>query len=291
MKPAMWTSILVELEPADAVARLAEQGWEGLELSTEHIVAIADAADPEEAADQVRDVLGGTACEMPQVHLLISANVAAADDAKRRRDVATVKRQIELSARMGIRVGVIHPGGEQPATFEGELAERERRIESFRELADHGADLGFSLAIENMTDGVRNNRSAVGQRRYGATIEELHTLIDAIDRPNVGICLDVGHGQVQGYDMAESVRQCGERLIATHIQDNDGTRDAHLAPTRGDIDWKTGIAALREIGYEGLFNLEIPGERGLPPDLTLKRLEGIQATCRWLLDDAQEGDR
>lgn len=289
MKLSMWTSILVELAPADACSRLVEQGWEALELSTEHIVAIADSPDPETAADEVRAIVDASPAEMPQVHLLISANVVAADDEQRARDIATVKRHVELSARMGISVGVIHPGGERPATFAAELAERERRVESFRELADHAAEHNFSLAIENMTDGVRNSRSAVGQRRFGATIEELHGLIDAIDRPNVGICLDVGHGNVQSYDMAESVRQCGSRLIATHIQDNDGTRDAHLAPTRGNIDWKAGIAALREIGYEGPFNLEIPGERGLPPDLTLKRLEGVLATTRWLLADAWEG--
>jgi sugar phosphate isomerase/epimerase len=291
MNLAIWTAILVELDPPDAVRRLAEQGWDGLELSTEHIVAIEEAGRPEEVADQVREVLAGTGCVMPQVHLLISANVAAADEFERRRDMATIRRHVELCSRMGIRVGVIHPGGEQPASFAEEGAERERRVGSFRKLADHAAQFDFSLAIENVADGLRDSTSAVGQRRYGATIEELHTLIDAIDRPNVGICLDVGHAWVQGIPMAEAVRQCGDRLIATHIQDNDGTHDGHLAPTRGSIDWRAGIAALREVDYEGLFNLEIPGERGLPPDLTLKRLEGILATNRWLLTGAQEETR
>ena len=286
MKLAIWTAILVELEPADVVGRLAAQGWDALELSTEHIVMVDEADDPNAIADEVRELLDGTDCVMPQVHLLISANVASADDQRRTKDIATVRRHIELSSRMGIGVGVIHPGGDQPATFAGELAERDRRVESFRELADHAAQFDFALAIENMTDGGRNSTSAMGQRRYGATIEELHALLDAIDRPNVGICLDVGHAWVQGIAMAEGVRQCGERLIATHIQDNDGNSDQHLAPTRGSIDWDAGIATLREIGYEGLFNLEIPGERGLPPDLTLKRLEGVQEASRWLLGSA-----
>lgn len=284
MKLAIWTAILVELEPADAVMRLAAQGWDAVELSTEHIVAIEQAGDPQAAADEVREALAGADCEMPQVHLMISANVASADEQRRASDIATVRRQLELSARMGIRHGVIHPGGDRPATFADELAERDRRVESFRELADHAARFDFALAVENLTDRAHGDRSAVGRRRFGATIEELHDLIDAIDRPNVGICLDVGHAHVQGYEMSEAVRQCGERLIGTHIQDNDGTGDQHLAPTRGTIDWTAGIAALRQSGYEGLFNLEIPGERGLPPELTLKRLEGVLETARWLLD-------
>jgi sugar phosphate isomerase/epimerase len=288
MKLSIWTAILVELDPVEAVTRLAEQGWEALELSTEHIEAIEDAGRPEEVADGVADALERTGCTMPQVHLEIHANVACADERARTEDMRTVRRHVELSSRMGIRIGVIHPGGDQPASFQEEMAERERRIDAFGRLADHAAQFDVCLAIENMADGVRGASSAVGQRRFGATMEELHALIDAIDRPSVGICLDVGHARVQGIPMAEAVRQCGDRLIATHIQDTDGQSDQHLAPTRGSIDWQAGIAALREIGYEGTFNLEIPGERGLPPELTLQRLEGVRQTCMWLLNRGEE---
>lgn len=283
MTPALWTAIVVELAPLEAIRALAEIGWPGLELSTEHLVMVAEAPEPERLADEVRALVGDLGIAMPQAHLLIHANVAAVDDEARERDLATLKRQIELCQRMGIEVGVIHPGGERPATLDAEHAERERRIESFVRLAGHAAAHDFSLAIENMTDAARATRGALGQRTYGATIPELHELIDAIGAPNVGICYDTGHGNILGLDMAEAVRQCGERLIALHIQDSDGTRDQHLAPTRGNIDWEHGIAALREIEFEGLFNLEIPGERGLPVDLTLRRMEGVLATTRWLL--------
>ena len=284
MQLALWTAILDELSPPEVVRALADNGWQALELSTEHIVMISDADDPDALADETRAAADATGITIPQVHLLISANVATADDELRERDLATVTHQISLCGRMGIGVGVTHPGGDRPPTFAEELTERERRVESFRALADHAAEHDFALAIENTTDLARGSRAANSQRRYGATIEDLHTLIDAIDRPNVGICLDVGHGNVQGYDMAESVRQCGERLIATHIQDNDGQGDQHLGPTRGTIHWAQGIAALVEIGYDGPFNLEIPGERIPTVDLTLKRLEGIRETSQWLLD-------
>lgn len=283
MKPAIWTSILEELSPVEAVKAIASTGWEAVELSTEHIGMIVAADRPEHAADELRTTIEKLGLAMPQVHLHLQANVAAADDEARERDIAMVMRQIELCERMGITIGVIHPGGQTPASLEDERRERIRRVESFTRLAEHAAAHGVALAVENMNDRARASRSALGQRRYGATIPELHELIDEVGAPNLGICLDVGHGNVQGLDMAEAVRQCGSRLIATHIQDNDGSRDQHLAPPNGTIDWRSGIAALRDIGYDGLFNLEIPGEPDLPVELTLKLLEAILATTRWLL--------
>ncbi len=283
MTPAMWTAIVVELSPVEAVRSLADIGWEAFELSTEHLVMIADAAIPEQAADELREVVEELGVAMPQAHLLISANVATADDEARQRDIAAVMRQIELCARMGIEVGVIHPGGDRPATLVDQHKEEGRRIESFAQLSVHAGERGVALAVENMNDAKAGATGALGRRTFGATIPELHELIDVVGAPNIGICLDVGHAHVQGVPMAEAVRQCGRRLIALHIQDNDGLSDQHLAPGRGSIDWEAGIAALREIGYEGIFNLEIPGERGLPVDLTLRRLEGILATTRWRL--------
>ncbi|NLO07217.1 MAG: sugar phosphate isomerase/epimerase [candidate division WS1 bacterium] len=287
---SMWTSILVELKPVDAIRALADLGWPALEFSTEHLVNVEQADDPEAAANEVREVVEELGLFMSQAHLLLGGNVAAADDEVRERDLATFERHIDLCARMGVEVGVIHPGGDRPATLEEERAERARRIEGFSRLAGFAAERGFALAVENMCDRERAARGALGQRTYGSTIPELHELIDAVGAPNMGICLDVGHGNVQGLDMAESIRQCGRRLIATHIQDNDGTRDQHLAPPRGTIDWKAGIGALRDLDYEGIFNLEVPGERGLPPELMLPRIAAIHATTTWLLKCEEEGN-
>ncbi len=283
MTPALWTAIVVELPPLEAIRALAGIGWPALEFSTEHLVNVAEAPRPERLADEVRAIVDELGIDMPQAHLLLQANVASADDAVRERDIGILLRQIELCERMGITVGVIHPGGDRPATLEAARAEWARRIESFTLLADHAARYDVWLAVENICDASTPARSAMGRRNYGATISELHELIDAVGAPNMGICYNTGHGNIQGLDMAEAVRQCGERLIGTHIQDSDGTRDQHLAPMRGNIDWEHGIAALREIGYAGLFNLEIPGERGLPVELTLRRLEAVLATTHWLL--------
>lgn len=286
MYAGQWTSILVEQQPAEAIRTIAEVGFPGVELSTEHINMIADADDPFAAADEVLGVVEELGIKMPQVHLTISLNVADLGPNTRQAAVEIAERDIELSARMGIENGVIHPGGGRHDTLEAYHEEKRVRIESFKRLCGYAAERDFNIAIENSMDGARHTHGALGQRHYGAVIPELLELLDDIGAPNVGICLDTGHAWVQGIPMDEAVRQCGDRLIATHIADNDGSGDQHLTPLSGGIDWQEGVAALREIGYEGIFNLENPGERGLEPEQMVYRIRYALDITNWLLSTA-----
>lgn len=288
MYPGLTTSLLLEERAADAIRLLAEAGWPAVELSTEHLTRIDESDDPSALADDVIAAVEACGVRMPQAHLMISANVAAADARRRESDLATVERHIALCAHMGIEVGVIHPGGGQPATADQWRREAELRVASFQRIAAFADEHSFSIAIENTMDSP-SAEAAMGRRSYGATIEELHELIDAIGRANVGICLDTGHANIQGIPLDEAVRQCGERLIATHIQDNDGVHDQHYAPPRGTINWPATVTSLREIGWEGIFNLEVGGERGrsadlaLPTEQILARARAILGIVEWML--------
>ena len=81
----------------------------------------------------------------------------------------------------------------------------------------------------------------------------------------MGICWDTGHANVQGLDQVTALKQLSGHLGAVHIADNDGTADQHSVPfwgTRGEqnvCDWTGILSTLRTIGFNGPFNLEIPG--------------------------------
>ena len=47
MRPAVWTSYLIELTPEEAVAAFVQAGWPQLELSDEHGRALLDRGDPD----------------------------------------------------------------------------------------------------------------------------------------------------------------------------------------------------------------------------------------------------
>jgi hypothetical protein len=82
------------------------------------------------------------------------------------------------------------------------------------------------------------------------------------------------------------IRGAGKLLIALHIADNDGTSDQHMMPLgRGRVNWWEVMTGLREVGYNRLFNYEIPGERQASPKVRMAKLEYIKAVTEELFSD------
>jgi sugar phosphate isomerase/epimerase len=79
------------------------------------------------------------------------------------------------------------------------------------------------------------------------------------------------------------VRAFGARMIGTHISDNDGSEDQHLTPGQGTIDWPAVMQAFGEVRYEGLFNLEIPGERHRVAALRELKIRHACSVAHWLV--------
>jgi sugar phosphate isomerase/epimerase len=199
--------------------------------------------------------------------------VAALEEDQRRQDVERLSAQIDIAARLGVRNVVIHPGGRQGATTS---AERDcimtLNVEAFRRLGDLAGERGLRIGLENL------------MRRGASLPYELLDLLAAIDYPAIGITLDTSHANVVGLDLAAAICEWGPHLLATHISDNDGSGDQHRTPGNGSIDWQVVMRALRGAGYDGLFNLEIPGERhAVQPLRALKSLHARQI-AEWLVD-------
>lgn len=72
----------------------------------------------------------------------------------------------------------------------------------------------------------------------------------------VKVCLDVGHANVLGVNLYDTVTMLGDRLIALHLHDNDGTGDQHRLPFSGTADWDGFCRGLAEIGFTGSLSLE-----------------------------------
>ncbi len=275
--PAIWTGMYAEQPLPEALRILHEQGWTAFEASTEHLVQIETDANPEALIAGTRAYLAEHDLQMPQAHGLLGADVAQADADKREQDIARLLRHIDIAAQMGVRTIVIHPGGRVLPTARAEQRHvMALNVAAFRRLGDAAGERGMRIGLENL------------QRRGCATPREMWELLDAIDHPALGITLDTSHANLVRLDIPATVREFAPKLIATHISDNDYSGDQHLTPGGGNIDWLKVMAAFREVGHEGLFNLEIPGERHAAlPFRALKSRYALKV-AQWLVSKTHE---
>lgn len=238
-------------------------------LDREHLVEIAahgfdavevfalgshfDVGDPEAVA-RLAEWLDDTRLTLSAVHAPTAEcfadgrwqgtlSIASRHAADRARAVAATKAALDLAtvlpyASMATHIGV--PG--HVATAKDDDAASARR--SLDELVRHAADRGVQLALEVQTNALSTPDAIV------ALIE------DAADWPPVGLCMDTGHARLLG-DPVDAIESASGHIISTHVNDTRGSRDDHLVPWDGSIDWARTLLAFQKVGYSGPWTFEL----------------------------------
>ena len=108
-------------------------------------------------------------------------------------------------------------------------------------------------------------------------------IIKKVGGRNFGICLDTGHLNLVNGNQREFILKAGRKLKALHIADNEGVVDQHMMPFgKGTVDIKEVFKALKEIGYRGIYNLEIGGERRCPIEVRHFKAQFIKKSFEYL---------
>ena len=153
---------------------------------------------------------------------------------------------LEDVASAGVKIMVCHAW----IGFEIGEVPNQSGVEKYRKLVERAAALGVKIAFEN-TEGE----------------EFLDALLQAfVANINVGFCLDTGHEMC--YNRSKDMLALyGDRLIATHINDNLGIRDhngtitfqddLHLLPFDGVKDWTDFAQRIQRCGYDGELTFEL----------------------------------
>lgn len=269
LRPGMWTSFLKEMAPEAMVETFASKGWPLLELSTEHAETLLKRGDPEAEGRAFRRRAADAGADFPQGHLWLMYDIADKPPAAA---LADLRPWLDLFLAVGVRAGVLHPGGR--TLLEGGCPPsvvRQKRIAALQAIGGYLKGTGLTVCLENITEAPH--------------ARDLLDLLDASGAPNLGVCLDTGHLHLTGASQGDFIREAGGRLLALHIADNEGDRDAHLFPFgRGSVDWPDVVSALRETRCPALFNFEVPGENRCPLPARLAKLDYYRAVLPLLLE-------
>ena len=170
------------------------------------------------------------------------------------------KKNIFETARLGAKYTVIHPPRTSARIYDEDYENNYAvSLEFYRSLIPDLKKHGVIAAIEPLytTDADKNVRPSVCSRA-----EEINSLINDLGSEHFCCCADLGHLALVANDTGDSVgnaiRKFGKNLKVIHAHDINKNHDAHTKPfTYGIMDWVDIAKALKDINYEGTFNLEV----------------------------------
>lgn len=231
-----------EFDPAEWLACYGEMGCEVVQAYRNQSRTVS--------LQQMHDGIaaGGMPCDSLHGVFGEQFDPSALDEAQRRFAVETYKHEGGLCGELGGKLVVVHCAS---IRREGvSQAEHDQRIEQLKksidELGRFGADSGIIYAFENLP----------GYHAIGYDVAELAGILGDVAAPATGMCFDSGHANMVA-DAAAAVGQTGGQMIYAHISDNNGQADDHDMITCGSIDADALARALREVGYDGTFMLEV----------------------------------
>jgi sugar phosphate isomerase/epimerase len=222
------------------------------------------------AVAQLAEWLGDTRLELHSVHAPIaeamrngqwvgSFSVASGDETRRKAAIAEAQAALAVATTIPYRYLVVHVGVPAEKAAPGDNQPDAAR-RSIVEIVEAAAKVHVQVALEVMPNPLSG---AAGLVR--AIEEEL----DGLD---VGICLDYGHAHVMT-DLGEAIETISGHLLTTHVHDNHGTRDEHLVPYAGSIDWDLAMMETQKIGYDGVLMFELAANGADPVDVLTRAMK------------------
>jgi len=151
-----------------------------------------------------------------------------------------VTNRIEMTARLGGDVAIIHVPAE-PGAPDERTTFWERLHRSLDELEGPARKHGVRIAIENLG---------------GSNFAVIEQLFSRYGPDYLGLCYDSGHGNMTG-DGLDRLKVLGERLISLHLHDNDGEKDEHRLLFSGTTDWTTLAERIAQSSYGKCVSMEV----------------------------------
>ncbi len=233
------------------LVHIAAHGFGGVEVFA--LRSHFDYGDPVAVA-QLGEWLDDTRLQLTAVHAPTAdrfeagawsgnLSVASTDAAARAQAVTEVQKVLNVAKALPYRTLVLHLGlpAQVATTHDNDAAAARRSLDV---IVPYAAECGVQVALEVQTNALSTPDALVA------------LLEDAGDWPLAGICLDVGHARLLG-DPVDAIEVASGHIVACHVHDTGGSRDDHLVPYEGSVDWTRALLAFQKVGYSGPWTFEL----------------------------------
>lgn len=271
MRLAYNTNGLANHSLLDAIELLAEIGYSGVSITLDH-----GALNPWGVRFESQLSLVATALNKHNLRCAIETGarflleprnkheptLISADPVGRARRVDFLCRAIDIAASLNalcvsIWSGVVRGATAKPAALA-------RLVESLPPVLAHAEKRNISLAFEPEPGMLIDKLDSFSDLLTGLAAQHIDTSL-------LRLTIDVGHLHCQGeLPIAEKIRKYRDRLANVHIEDMRAGVHDHLMFGEGEIDFPPVIAALAEIGYDGLLSVELSRHSHVGPEAALR---------------------
>ena len=255
----------------DALALLADAGYEGVALTLDHVHFDPGAPDMPGRARELRARLDRYGLD-PVVET--GARFALDPHRKhwptlagegRERRIRWIRSAIDVAHELEAPVVSIWSGALGP---DEDPAQAWRLLRSScEEIVEHAAERGVRLGFEPEPG------------MLVATIDDFESLDRQLGHPGaLGITLDLGHCVcLEPQPVGRCVERVSERLVHVHADDMRRGVHAHLMFGEGQLDLPAALGALRSCGYQGLVAVELSRHAHDAHNVVPRAIEALRA--------------
>jgi sugar phosphate isomerase/epimerase len=258
----------------DALAVLADLGFDGVALTLDHAhldplgpglahrVAVAAALLREHDLDVVVETGGRYVLDPRRKH-----HPTFVSDEGRQRRIDLVATALRIAPDLGARV-VSCWSGTLPSSATAEQG-RARVEDAVTRLLPVAQAAGVTLSLEP--------EPGMFLERVGDVVG----LIERLGRPeSLGLTIDVGHLTCSEDALpAEVIRSAGDLVVNVQVDDMRRGVHEHLPFGEGEVDLPDVLAALADIGYDGLVHVELPRHSHAAPVLAAHSLRALRGAA------------
>jgi sugar phosphate isomerase/epimerase len=253
---AFSTNAYLKFSFAEAVSRLAEIGYAGVEIMADVPHAWPAYLLPEQK-QAIGIILAANRLAISNINAFMMHAVSdhrqlywhpswiEPDPHYREVRILHTKRALTLAKELGAKCITTEPGGPVEAGSSWNAALK-LFVEMFKPVAEHAEKEGVQLLVEPEPGLLIE------------TADQFEEFMKHIDSPAVGMNFDIGHHFCVKDDPGPTIERMAKYIRHVHLEDIAATRvHHHLVPGEGAIDFAAALKALQKIGYQGWVTIEL----------------------------------
>ncbi|MEX2216901.1 MAG: sugar phosphate isomerase/epimerase family protein [Phycisphaeraceae bacterium] len=204
------------------------------ELGCESVQYYRNPKNPPKLED-VKRIIADAGLVIDSIHGVFGPehDPSSPDEPLRQFAMRTYREEGEIARKLGGPMVVVHPA---PMAADPTLVTdigRQMRIDPMRRSMEQLARAGESLGVIYLIENIPANYF------FGEDAQLIARMVRQFDHPNLKMCFDTGHAHMTTKSLADrDLAACADVVAYFHVNDNDGTLDAHQIPGLGTCPWE-----------------------------------------------------